>query len=64
MVKLYQPFEGRREFTGILTGFDDAGFTIQTEDNIEMRFTKKETSTVHLVEDWDEDKYGGETENE
>lgn len=61
---LFSPIDGVREFEGTLLGYDDTGITIGTNDNNQRHFTKKETSTVRLIADWDGDEYGGETENE
>lgn len=63
-VKLYHPVDGVKEFTGILQGYQDNILTIKTNDDNTKSFQKKETSCVHLIENWDEDNYGGETENE
>lgn len=63
-VRLYHPVDDRKEFTGILQGCRDNILTIETEDGRTRSFHRKETSVVHLIENWDEDDYGGETENE
>ncbi|MDD2362041.1 MAG: ribosome maturation factor RimP [Oscillospiraceae bacterium] len=63
-VRLFSPVGGMREFEGILLGYDDTGITIETDDGNQRHFTKKETSAVRLIAEWDEDEYGGETENE
>ena len=44
-VKTYQAFEGRKEFTGILTDYNGDSFTIE-EDDVEITFTMKETALV------------------
>ena len=44
-VKTYQAFEGRKEFTGILTAYNGDSFTIE-EDDTEITFTMKETALV------------------
>lgn len=43
-VKLYKPMDGRKEFTGELTSFDDIGFTL----NGEITFAYKDTAIVRL----------------
>ena len=63
-VSLYSPVDGMREFAGILAGYQDNVITIETEAGVTRSFNKKETSSVHLIDDEDEDEYGGETENE
>lgn len=49
-VKLYKPFEGKKQFTGTLTEFNDETFTIITgsDDDLEMIFTHKEVAQVRL----------------
>ncbi|NLN82021.1 MAG: ribosome maturation factor RimP [Clostridiales bacterium] len=64
VVRLFHSAEGDREIAGILSGFDDNEIAVITEEEKELRFTRKETSSVRLLEDWDEDDYGGDSENE
>lgn len=64
VVKLFGAVNGVREFAGILSSCDDKEIIIIDENEKELHFTRKETSSVHLIEDWDEDEYGGELENE
>jgi ribosome maturation factor RimP len=64
VVRLFHAVDGAREFAGILSGCDDKEIVIVTEEEQELHFTRKETSSVHLIEDWDEDEYGGDSENE
>ena len=64
LVRLHRPVDGIREFEGILAGFDDKNVTVQVDDDNTITFTKKEISSVRLIQDWDEVDYGGETENE
>lgn len=52
LVKLIRPFEGQREFVGILTGFDHGTFTIEVEEG-EYTFTLQECSFVKLNDDVD-----------
>jgi ribosome maturation factor RimP len=63
-VKLIRPLDGVREYTGILTGYKDALITIQTHEANTLSFQKKETSVVHLAENWDDEESGGITDNE
>ncbi len=46
-VKLYSAKEGKKEFTGLLKGCSDAGFTIET-DGSERQFTFREAASVKL----------------
>lgn len=64
LVRLIRPVEGRREFSGILQSGDGMAVTIVTQEGEEKTFSKKETSAVHLIEDWDEEDYEGDTDNE
>lgn len=64
LIKLIHPADGIKEIAGILQSYQDNTITIQTENGETKSFQKKETSSVHLIEDWDDDDNGGETENE
>lgn len=46
-IKLYQPFEGTKEYAGILTGYTPTSITIETDEN-EMVFEYKETAKISL----------------
>ncbi len=46
-VKLYKPFDGKKEFNGVLTAHDEQTFTIETDEN-EMIFEYKEAAKVCL----------------
>ncbi len=50
LVKLIRPFEGRREFSGTLTGFDHGEFTVLCEEG-EYTFSLQECSFVKLNDD-------------
>jgi ribosome maturation factor RimP len=63
-VRLHHPVDGKRDFEGILVDFDEKTITILVDEDTNCTFTKKEISSVRLIEDWDEVEYGGETENE
>ena len=64
LVKLIRPVDGMREFAGLLVGLVDTIITLQLEDGSTRAFSKKDTSAVHAIDDWDENDYGGLTENE
>ncbi|HIZ20166.1 MAG TPA: ribosome maturation factor RimP [Firmicutes bacterium] len=66
VVRLIRPLpDGAREVAGILSGCADGAIHITTEDGADRSFSKKEISSVRLMDDelWDDDN-GGETENE
>ena len=46
-VKLYRPREGRKEFVGLLKGFEDGNVTLDA-DGSETVFTKQEIALVRL----------------
>lgn len=46
-VKIYKAFEGKKEFTGVLTDYSEDSITIDTEEN-EMTFELKETAKISL----------------
>ena len=46
-IKLYKPFEGRKEYTGVLTAYTPASVTIETDEN-EIIFDCKETAKICL----------------
>ncbi len=54
-VRLIRPIDGRREFAGLLTAFADNTVTIEDENGMTYAFPKKETSSVRLIETWDEE---------
>ncbi len=45
-VKLYAPIEKKKEFTGTLTAFDAAGFTLQLKDGSEMVILRKDAALI------------------
>ena len=47
LLKIYRPREGRKEFVGVLTGWEDGNTTLDV-DGTEMEFTKAETALVRL----------------
>lgn len=46
-VKLYKPFEGTKEYTGVLSAYTPASITIETQDQ-EIVFDLKETAKISL----------------
>ena len=48
ILRLIRPCDGRREFNGILTGYENGAVTILLEDEIEMTAEKKEIAFVKL----------------
>ena len=47
-IKLIRPLEGKREFAGVLEGFDGHCVTLRLEDGGAMCIDKKETSYIKL----------------
>ena len=48
-VRLYRPLDGRKEYTGVLTGYDEAtGDVTITVGKQEMTFAKKDIALVRL----------------
>ena len=47
LVKLYKPRDGRKEFSGTLTGYADGNVTV-TVDGRELTFEKSEVALVRL----------------
>lgn len=50
-VRLYRPKGGKKEWTGILSGYED-GAVLLTADGSGMRFEKNEIAKVHLYVAW------------
>lgn len=48
-VKLYKPQDGKKQFEGILTHYDDETFTIQTSNGKVVKFNKKDTAKVEPI---------------
>ncbi len=49
-VKLYKPYEGSKEYTGKLVGYDENDGTVTIEvDNKNIAFTKKEIAGIRLA---------------
>ena len=67
-IRLIRPLaDGAREVAGILSGYEGGMVHIQMEDGETRSFSKKEASSIRLIDDelWDDDdENGGETENE
>ena len=51
-VKLYSPRDGKKEFTGILSGYRPDGGVILTISGVELAFEKKEAAQVRLHVDF------------
>ena len=47
-VRLYRPVEGRKEFHGVLKGYDQGNVTLTMADGTDRVFPKKETALVRL----------------
>ena len=52
-LKLIRPLEGRREFSGVLEGYDNGDITVSLEENETITVNKKDTAYVRL------DDFGG-----
>jgi len=49
-VKLYKPYEGSKEYTGKLVGYDENDGTVTIEvDDKNIAFTKKEIAGIRLA---------------
>ena len=48
-IKLYKPFEGKKEYQGELKQFENGVITIIDENNKEIQFVQKETASVRLA---------------
>ncbi len=48
-IKLYKPFEGKKEYQGELKGLQDGIITILQEDGTELQFEQKQTASVRLA---------------
>lgn len=53
-LRLIRPVENCRDFSGVLTAYEDGELTVQLDEEIEMNVQKKETSWIRL------DDFGGE----
>ena len=49
-IKLFKPFEGKKEFIGILKKFDDTNIEIEDENNISIE--RKNISLIKLHYNW------------
>ena len=54
-VTLFAPRDGVREFGGILQPCDNGQIVITDENEATLVFDKKDVSSVHLIEEWDDD---------
>ena len=48
-IKLYNPFEGKKEYQGQLKSLQDGIITIIQEDGTEIHFEQKQTASVRLA---------------
>lgn len=48
-VKLYAPQDGKKAYAGLLVAYDDDTFTILTDNNIEIKFIKKDTAKIEPI---------------
>lgn len=51
-VRTYKPIEKKKDFTGVLTAFDQDTITIETDDGAERVFQRKEVALVRLAFDF------------
>ncbi len=61
-IRTIRPIDGRRDFTGLLEGFEDGVVQITLLDNSRMTFKKDETAFIRL--NIDEIDFGGTDEDE
>jgi len=54
-ITLFAPKDGVREFGGILQPCENGQICITDEDEQPLVFDKKDVSSVHLIEEWDDD---------
>lgn len=54
VVKLIRPIDNQREFCGVLQSFEENEITMETEDGTVLKFAKKDTVSVHIIEDWED----------
>ena len=59
-VRLFEPRDGEKEWTGLLAAYQDDILTLSDADGHTQQFTKKETAAVNLSEDWDAPAETGE----
>lgn len=57
-VRFIHAYEGKRDYKGVLVGYDNGNVTVELEDGRGLSFNKKEASFVKL------DDFGGFNENE
>ena len=55
VVTLFAPKDGVREFGGILLSGENGQISIADENEDILVFDKKEVSSVHLIDEWDDD---------
>ena len=55
-VRLIRPIDGVKEWQGTLIAYDDGTVTIGDADGHTASFTKKERTSVRLIDDWADDE--------
>ena len=48
-VKLYKPLDGKKNYDGVLIGYDDESFTIEMKNGKQITFNKKDTAKVEPI---------------
>ena len=54
-VRFIRPVDGVRDFTGVLTGYEDGTVTMLLEDDLEMTFRRAEASFIRLYYDFSQE---------
>ena len=45
-MRLYAPLDGRKEYTGTLEAYDEAGLTLKLEKGAQIEITRREAALV------------------
>ena len=48
-VKLYKPFDGKKNYEGVLESYGDDKFTIRMKNGLQITFNKKDTAKVEPI---------------
>lgn len=48
-IKLYKPLNKKKEYVGVLTGYDKETITIETEDDEEIIFNRSDVALIRLA---------------
>ena len=62
-VRFIRPVDGVRDFTGVLTGYEDGTVTMLLEDDLEMTFRRAEASFIRLYYDFSQEYNSDEGDN-